>query len=40
MKELFELEEEVIRITADVKNKYEQDLSTTLTGMKTLPVCC
>lgn len=38
MAELFELEEEVIRMSSDVKDKYERDMAKTATGAKNLPV--
>lgn len=38
MAELFELEEEVIRITSDVMDKYERDMSDTITGKNHLPI--
>lgn len=38
MAELFELEEELIRLTSDIKDKYEADLAQTVTGKHTLPV--
>ncbi|KAI9922567.1 hypothetical protein PsorP6_000090 [Peronosclerospora sorghi] len=36
--ELFEFEEEVIRMTSDVKDKYERDLIETLTGPNRVPI--
>ncbi|CAI5745756.1 unnamed protein product [Peronospora destructor] len=38
MAELFELEEEVIRMSSDVKDKYERDLAETLTGPNSVPI--
>lgn len=38
MAELFELEEEVIRISSDVMDKYERDMTDTVTGKNHLPV--
>lgn len=38
MAELFELEEEVIRMSSDVKDKYERDMANTATGAANLPV--
>lgn len=38
MAELFELEEEVIRISSDVMDKYERDMADTITGKNHLPV--
>ncbi|DBA04628.1 TPA: hypothetical protein N0F65_012211 [Lagenidium giganteum] len=38
MAELFELEEEVIRMSSDVKDKYERDLEGTVTGRGNLPI--
>jgi hypothetical protein len=39
MSELFEFEEEVIRMTSDVMDKYERDMADTVTGKNHLPVC-
>ncbi|CAI5705276.1 unnamed protein product [Peronospora effusa] len=38
MAELFELEEEVIRMSSDVKDKYERDLVETVTGPNRVPI--
>ncbi|KAF1316910.1 Glucose-repressible alcohol dehydrogenase, partial [Globisporangium splendens] len=38
MSELFELEEEVIRMTSDVMDKYERDMADTVTGKNHLPI--
>ena len=38
MAELFELEEEVIRMSSDVKDKYERELAATYTGQNSVPI--
>ncbi|KAH7492067.1 hypothetical protein PRIC1_002459 [Phytophthora ramorum] len=38
MAELYELEEEVIRMSSDVKDKYERDLAGTVTGQNSVPI--
>lgn len=38
MAELFELEEEVIRMSCDVRDKYERELSGTATGQNRVPI--
>ncbi|RLN20330.1 hypothetical protein BBO99_00001508 [Phytophthora kernoviae] len=38
MAELYELEEEVIRMSTDVKDKYERELPETVTGSNTVPI--
>lgn len=38
MSEVFEWEEEVIRMSSDVRDKYERDIATTATGPDSLPV--
>ncbi|KAJ0402637.1 hypothetical protein P43SY_007502 [Pythium insidiosum] len=38
MAELFELEEEIIRMSSDVKDKYSRDLADTITGHEHIPI--
>ncbi|CAH0514204.1 unnamed protein product [Peronospora belbahrii] len=38
MAEVFELEEEVIRMSSDVHDKYERDLAETITGSNSVPI--
>ena len=38
MAEVFELEEELLRFSSDVKDKYEREIAETITGRKSVPV--
>lgn len=40
MAELFELEEEVLRMNCEIHHKYGSFLSDTMTGKQHIPVCC